>query len=121
VTVFETPEVGPVPYVGMLLCGQLSGRWGSYSISREPFQTVTVSPDGESVVFMVTDEFSVNPPLPLNLPPEQKGLFWVRADGTGLRRLGPPSRERFFFVNYPGRGVFFEGYVLFSEVVSIGV
>jgi hypothetical protein len=36
------------------------------------------------------------PPLPLNLPPEQKGIFWVGADGTGLRRLGPPSRERFF-------------------------
>jgi hypothetical protein len=96
-TVFETPEVGPVPYVGTLLCNRY-GRWGDYSISREAFQAVAVSPDGASVVFLVTDEFSVNPPLPLNLPPEQKGLFWVRADGTGLRRLGPPSRERFFYV-----------------------
>lgn len=27
------------------------------------------------------------------LTAEQQGIFYVRADGTGLRRLGPPSQE----------------------------
>jgi len=53
-------------------------------------------------VFEVSDEFSVRPPLPLNLPPEQKGIFWVRADGTGLRRLAPPSRTPFFDITRSG-------------------
>jgi hypothetical protein len=98
VTVFETPGVGPIAGIGGL-CGLLTqGRLGDLSITREAVQSVVVSPDGASVVFEVTDEFSVNPPLPLNLLPEQKGFFWVRADGTGLRRLGPPSRQRNHYV-----------------------
>ena len=99
VTVFETPTVGPVAGTGGL-CNQVNRwRWGPGSIGRQAVQAVAVSPDGASVVFDVTDEFSFYPvPLPLNLPPEQKGLFWVRADGTGLRRLGPPSRTHFFAV-----------------------
>jgi len=102
VTVFETPGVGPLTGFGPLCVITTSGHLGDASISREAFQAVSVSPDGTSVVFEVTDEFSVNPPLPLNLPPEQKGIFWVRADGTGLRRLGPPSRTPFFFVQDGG-------------------
>jgi hypothetical protein len=99
VTVFETPTVGPVAGTGGL-CNQVNRwRWGPGSIGRQAVQAVAVSPDGASVVFDVTDEFSVWPvQLPLNLPPEQKGLFWVRADGSGLRRLGPPSRTHFFAV-----------------------
>ncbi len=101
VTVFETPEVS-VPGLGSL-CFLVSGeRIGNAWISRAAFQEVAVSPDGASVAFEVTDEFSTNPPLPLNLPEEKKGIFWVRADGTGLRQLGPPSRERFFYTNQVG-------------------
>jgi hypothetical protein len=98
VTVFETPGVGPITGIGGACRLLTQGRGGTGSIAREAFQAVTVSPDGASVVFDVTDEFSVRPPLPLHLPPEQKGLFWVRADGTGLRPLGPPSQVRFFFL-----------------------
>jgi hypothetical protein len=98
VTVFETPEVGPIAGIGGLCRGLTSGRLGAASVAREAFQSVAVCSDGASVVFEVTDEFSSNPPLPLNLPPEKKGIFWVRADGTGLRRLGPPSRQRFFYL-----------------------
>ena len=98
VTVFETPEVGPVPNLGGLCPLWVGGRFGGESVSREAFQSVAVSPDGASVAFEVSDDFSVNPPLPLHLPPQQKGIFWVRADGTGLRPLGPPSREPFFYV-----------------------
>jgi len=101
VTVFETPEV-LLPGGGYVCPLVVSLRFGDQSIAREAFQSVAVSPDGSSVVFEVTDEFSTYPPLPLNLPPEQKGIFWVRADGTGLRRLGPPSRERFFYINENG-------------------
>jgi len=105
VTVFETPEVS-LPGQDFLCPLWTGARYGGISVTREPFQAVAVSPDGASVVFDVSDEFSVNPPLPLNLPPEQKGIFWVRADGTGLRRLGPPSRARFFDVT---QGSVFEG------------
>jgi dipeptidyl aminopeptidase/acylaminoacyl peptidase len=98
VTVFETPGVGPITGVAGGCRAVTEGRLGQGSITREAFQAVAVSPDGAGVVFDVSDEFSVDPPLPLNLPPEQKGVFWVRADGTGLRRLGPPSRSRFFDV-----------------------
>src|SRR5574341_1207837 len=83
VTVFETPSVGPISGIRGLCRSNSSGRFGDASIAREALQAVAVSPDGASVVFEVTDEFS---PLPLNLPPEQKGIFWVRADGTGLRK-----------------------------------
>jgi len=112
VTVFEPPEVS-VPGRGYLCALSVLGRIGDSSISREAFQAVAVSPDGSSVVFEVTDEFSTQPPLPLNLLPEQKGIFWVRADGTGLRRLGPPSRERFFYINEEG-GVDEFGVLAFS-------
>ena len=58
-----------------------------------------VSPDGLTVVFQASNDFSVVPPLPLQLPPDQQGIFAVHTDGTDLRRLGPPNREPFFFVN----------------------
>jgi len=62
------------------------------------FRRLGVSPDGSQVVFEVTDEVTafVNYPLafPANaLPAEENGIFVVGADGTGLRRLGPASRE----------------------------
>ena len=97
VTVMETPEAGPLNLGG--LCRHLTSlRFGIGSKSREAFQGVRVSPDGTSVVFEVTDDFSINPKLPLHLPPEQKGIFVVHADGSGLRPLGPPSRLPFFFI-----------------------
>ncbi len=107
-TVFETPEVS-VPGAGVL-CQWVGTRYGNLSIGREAVQWVAVSPDGSGVVFEVTDEFSVNPPLPLNFPEEKKGIFWVRADGTGVpRKLGPPSAVRLFdvvngvFIDYSAR------------------
>jgi hypothetical protein len=102
VTVMETPEVGPVTAVGGL-CRQLTlGRFGQLSIAREAFQGVAVSPDGTAVVFEVTDDFSISPSLPLHLPPKQKGIFSVHADGSDLRPLGPPSRLPFFFLPTTG-------------------
>ena len=106
VTVVETPEVGPIALGG--LCQSLTlARFGDGSILREAFQGVAVSPDGTAVVFEATDDFSISPRLPLHLPPEQKGIFVVGADGTSLRSLGPPSRLPSFFL--PGSGGAFVG------------
>jgi len=94
VTVAEIPELGPVQppvslgcrYWGHVLFG------GHYSMERGGFTKLGVSPDGSTVVFEETDELSAVFPHDF-LPPEQKGIFSVRADGKGLRRLGPPARE----------------------------
>src|SRR5262249_40979933 len=54
-----------------------------------------VRPDGSGVVFEVNRDVSryrLGPPL----TPEQQGFFFVRADGSGLRRLGPASGEPCF-------------------------
>src|SRR5262249_38087470 len=101
VTAYEFPALGTFPSTP--LCGLYgASRLGAASVVAAPFQRLGVSPDGSTVVFEVTGEFSIvsgqhsilDPPLhqPL-LPQDQEGIFVVRADGTGLRRLGPPSRE----------------------------
>jgi hypothetical protein len=46
------------------------------------------------VVFEVTAEFALFPLVPV--PAGQEGIYVVRADGRGLRRLGPPSRDPMF-------------------------
>src|SRR5512144_1655706 len=72
VTVFETPGVGPFfPGIGGL-CALVTAARSGYRLQSEAFQSVAVSPDGASVVFEVTDEFSVNLPIPLNLQLLQK-------------------------------------------------
>jgi cysteine-rich repeat protein len=70
-------------------------RFGARSVSMFPLQRLGVSPDGSGVVFEVNQEFSVLP-LANQLLPEQQGFFFVRADGQGLRYLGPPSHEPSF-------------------------
>lgn len=60
-------------------------RLGSQSVFFFFLQDVAVSPSGQGVVFEVTDNFS---PLPEGfLAPEKEGIFFVRADGSGLRRI----------------------------------
>jgi hypothetical protein len=66
-------------------------RDGVLSASVGAFQRLGVSPDASRVVFEVTNEFAPYHWSPL---PEQEGIFVVRADGSGLRHLGPPSREQ---------------------------
>jgi hypothetical protein len=67
--------------------------WYFYTIdsghSVGVFQNVGVLRDG-STVFNLTKQFSNVPALTPDVPEE--GIFVVRADGSELRRLGPPSR-----------------------------
>src|SRR5262249_14857975 len=53
-------------------------------------QRLGVRPDGSGLVFEVSN---VSPFPLIALTPEQQGFFFVRADGSGLRRLGPASRD----------------------------
>jgi hypothetical protein len=74
-------------------------RFGGASTFAGAFQRLGVTGNGDSVVFEVTDDFSFFTPDQL-IPPDQEssveGIFVVRADGSGLRRLGPASRNAAF-------------------------
>lgn len=85
--VFPFSTIPPQP-VGIADACQLLGqlRLGTHSVFFFYFQDVSVSPDGTGVVFEVTDNFS---PLPGGrLPAEDEGVFFVRSDGSDLRRIG---------------------------------
>jgi hypothetical protein len=70
--------------------------WGGSSVALFPLQRLGVSPDGSGVVFEVNDAFSVAAPSWIS--PEQDGIFFARSDGSGLRRLGPASRDPSFTI-----------------------
>lgn len=85
---------GHLPPLGLCPTFATSGD-GNISVYAAAFQRLGVSPDGTGVVFEVTLQNSLLTALGVRDPltPEQEGIFYVRADGTGLRRLGEPSRE----------------------------
>jgi hypothetical protein len=114
VTVYHTPGIGPLTGVGGLCRALTVPRTGRLSTMREAIQAVAVSPDGSLVVFEASDDFSVFPPLPLHLAPEEKGIFVVRADGSGLHRLGAASQEPFSVLHTPGPVVVALGGIVFS-------
>jgi hypothetical protein len=97
VTVAEVGPVGPLPS-RRGLCEWW--RWGPFSVVGGAFHRLGVSPDGSVVVFEVTDDFSYA--TRDQVRPDQEGIFVVRADGSGLRRIGPASRNPSFRVNFPG-------------------
>jgi hypothetical protein len=72
-------------------------RNGQYSLEGGVFQRLGVLPDGSGVIFEVTKQFSLYPPVTPE-PPRGEGIFFVRADGSGLRWLGPASRFPTFVV-----------------------
>jgi hypothetical protein len=90
VTVLDFPE--PLARPDCALIGSVRFGYVSSPIAGA-FQRIGASPDGQHVVFEVTDAFSGTTLLP---PGQQNGIFIVRADGHGLRRLGPASRDPSF-------------------------
>jgi hypothetical protein len=67
-------------------------RWGPYANLVQMFSGL-VMPDGSGVIFHLSNDEPLGQLFPWLFPdPPEKGWFFVRADGTGLRRLGPPSR-----------------------------
>jgi hypothetical protein len=68
---------------------------GSYSKIIGAFQRLAVLRDGSGVVFEVTNDWSYMPWL--SPEPPEEGFFFVRADGTGLRRLAAASRVQLVY------------------------
>ena len=90
VTVMEvgpsTPVLDPAG-----VCRNYGGfRVGDGSQIFGVFQRMAVLPDGSGVIFEMTDQHSFVGALTPK-PPEE-GIFFVRPDGSNLRRLGDASR-----------------------------
>jgi hypothetical protein len=89
-TVYPVGPLGPFESFGACVArGQarrgIINRFGA-------FQRIGMLPDGSGIVFELNDEhYSAAYKRDL-LPAEERGMYYVRSDGTGLRRLGPPSR-----------------------------
>jgi len=89
-TIARIPMVGPLQ-VPVTYCGDLAlPRSAPLFLAFGGFQRLAMSPVATVIVFEVTDDFSI---LGQSfVPAEQKGIFRIRPDGSGLRRLGNPSR-----------------------------
>ncbi len=97
ITALEIPDIGPLPLAGY--CGSWARDRGGFAAADfGVFQRLAVSADGSQVAFEITDAFSAVSAILGGgfLTPDQRGLFLMRADGTGLHRLGPPSRQPAF-------------------------
>ena len=88
VVAMEGPLVeAPDPFGLCRFYGEV--RNGAGAVVVGIFQHIGVLPDGSGVVFEVTDTASLFPYATPTLPEEAKGIFFVGADGRGLRRLSP--------------------------------
>jgi hypothetical protein len=83
VATFDSPRVAD-PLGFCPSWGQIG--FGGDSVLAFPLQRMGVSPNGSTIVYEVNDAAPFFPFGPL--PPEQNGIFMVRADGTG----GPSPR-----------------------------
>ena len=91
VTVVEFQSAEPQPDPAGLCRIYGVNRGGYSAVIATPLQRLGVSPDGSAVVFEVTDDHLAFPVI--TAAPEEEGIWFVRADGSGLRRLGPASRD----------------------------
>jgi hypothetical protein len=95
VTVMSVGPLGPFP---SLACAAYGSSRAKLHPQYGPLQRFGITPDGSGIVFELTDEF-VSDGRGL-LPPEQRGIYYMRADGSGRRRLGAASRSPGFFVQW---------------------
>src|SRR5262245_58768654 len=91
-------------------------RNGAVVVVASPLQRLGVSTDGSGVVFELTSANAVVSVGRGSLPPEQQGIFFVRADGSGLRRLGPASRDPSFRTSPDPSGTFPFGVNIAAEM-----
>ena len=92
ITILEQSATGGAELTEM--CARIGiNRQAATCARRGVFHRLGVAPDGSTVVFEVTDEDELTAFPRNSLPTEEKGIFTVRPDGTGLRRLSPPSRD----------------------------
>jgi hypothetical protein len=86
-------------------------RSGGGAMAVGAFQGVAVSPDGETVLFQLTNDFigrivvrGITDPIPTpSFTLSEEGFFVVRSDGSDLHRIAPQSREAPFVIR-PGPG-----------------
>jgi hypothetical protein len=79
------------------VCGLFGSlRVGNNSLLAGVLQRLGVLPDGSGVIFEVTDEFSQFPTITSAVSDVERGIFFVRADGSGLRRLGDATHAPTF-------------------------
>ena len=91
--VVEFVASSPVPEIGLCeLYGEF--RDGGVATTVAPLQRLGISPDGRTILFEVNPHTKSLPGPAFEVQEADEGIFAVRADGSGLRRLGPPSRER---------------------------
>jgi hypothetical protein len=91
VTVARFANPQPVSdQIGLCALGS-KNHSGRLSVLAGVFQRLGVTADGSGIVFEVSNRFQLTGRL--DLTPEQQGFFYVRADGTGLRRVGDSSRD----------------------------
>ena len=115
-TVVETAASPPVPDPLGLCRFWGESRNGATSMLAGVFQHMGVLPDGSGVVFEVTPQFSL--PIGTAELPQGEGIFFVRADGSGLRRLGAASRVRALLAPndaIPLRGVSLGGAIVYLD------
>lgn len=89
-TVVRYATLAPTPDPFGLCAILADGQDGFGSVVAGVIQRLGVTPDGSGVVFEVTNAFQLG--ARIALAPEEQGFFYVRADGTGLRRIAPPSK-----------------------------
>jgi len=94
VKVIDLPAVEDIvdPFAVCGVYGQLRIGAGSVGVGR--FQRLGVLPDGSGVIVELTNDHSIYPPATPD--PPQEGIFFVRSNGKGLRRLGPQSELPLF-------------------------
>lgn len=102
VSTVEGDEAAPDTLGICRIYGQLRAGTAAHAVGA--FQGLAVSPDGKTVLVQVTDDFAGRlaiggfaVPSPA-LTPAAEGIFVVRSDGTGLRRIAEQSREAPFAV-----------------------
>lgn len=108
---FDSPTPLPDP-IGICALGA-ANHLGELSPIAGVFQRLAVTPDGSGVVFEVSNQFQLVGRLPLG--EDAQGFFYVRADGRGLRRLAPPSRDPVYRL-FPNDSPFGAGVVVRNEL-----